>query len=90
MGQLSNTAVIFVASGVVDGGGFWLDADGKAHRIPPWDPETLAQLTVGATILNNAKNISNPSLSRHFETIAQEVITEIMAEVEHHLDSAVS
>jgi hypothetical protein len=90
MPPIKNTAVIFISSGVfVDGGGFWIDANGHIHRIPPWNPETLAQLTVGATMLNNARHITDTNLGRQVESIAQEVITGAMPQLEKQLGATI-
>lgn len=42
-----------------DGGGIYVDGNGKIHRIPPWSPDTMRQLKavsalVGVAITNDA------------------------------------
>jgi hypothetical protein len=90
MGQMTNTAIIFIASDIlIDGGGFWIDSEGHIHRIPPWKPGTLAKLTVGATMLNNSRHITNTDLSRQVEKIAEEVITGALPQIEEHIGAAI-
>ena len=49
----------------------------------------LAQLTVGATMLNNARHITDTNLGRQVESIAQEVITGVMPQLEKQLGATI-
>ncbi|MEO8288163.1 MAG: hypothetical protein ABI670_17180 [Chloroflexota bacterium] len=86
MEECINTAVIFVPSDVLgNGGGFWIDATGKAHSIAPWNPAILTQLTVGTTMLSRSIQFGNTSIGECIESVAREVIAEVMPRVGEHL-----
>ena len=67
-------AAVFVSPGVkTDGGGFYIDAQGHIHRIPPWDPQVRSELEVASSLVAAAGNLHNRELASEVTTVAQKI-----------------
>jgi hypothetical protein len=71
--------IAFVSPGVLtDAGGFiiYIGSDGKVHvkRVPPWDPETRAELQAAFAVLEHAGQIRNQAVAQQFLAVSERVI----------------
>jgi len=67
-------AAIFVSPGVkVDGGGFYIDAQGHIHRIPPWDPGVRTDLETASSLVAAAGNLRDRELATQVNAVAQKI-----------------
>jgi hypothetical protein len=63
-----------------DGGGLSIGADGKVHRIPPWSPETMAELRA-ANRLVQAARVSREVPVAEVNALAERLIAKALPEV---------
>ena len=79
--------IAFISPGVLtDAGGFiiYIGSDGKVHikRVPPWNPETLAELQTAVGVLENVGHIQNRAIQDEFVKVAQNVIAKHAGELQ--------
>jgi len=63
-----------------DGGGFWVDRNGKIHRIPPYDPEIFRQLKAVSALVNVAAH-HDGAIAREAEALAETLSTTAIPEI---------
>lgn len=51
--------IYFIGQYGTDAGGWYLGADGKIHRIPGWNPESMVELTAALSIIRIANQIKD-------------------------------
>lgn len=54
--------IIFIGGGT-DAGGWYIGSDGKIHRIPGWNPDSMVELTHAVNILREAGRLKTPGLA---------------------------
>jgi hypothetical protein len=70
---------MMVLFGGGDGGGFWVGADGKVHKIPPWTPDNMALLRASAAILKAGLHVSgHASLANELSAVAEKVTSSVI------------
>src|SRR5258708_40329193 len=69
---------MMVLFGGGDGGGFWIGADGKVHKIPPWTPDTMAVLRASAAILKASSHVSGSSLTHELTAVAEKLTASVI------------
>ena len=72
---------MMVLFGGGDGGGFWVGADGKIHRIPPWNPELLRQLRAANAVLSAAEGLGEKGLGGELHGIGERLTATAIPEV---------
>jgi hypothetical protein len=60
-----------------DGGGIYVGADGKVHRIPPWSPETMAELRA-ANRLVQAGRLQRDAANAHLGELVQGLLAKAL------------
>lgn len=63
-----------------DGGGIYVGADGKIHRIPPWNPEVLLQLRA-VNALVGVGTLSDTGLTHEVTALAERLSTKVIPQV---------
>lgn len=54
----------FMSPGVgTDAGGWYIGRDGKIHRVPGWNPETMTDLSRAVSVIREAAQFKTPGLS---------------------------
>jgi hypothetical protein len=53
---------IYFLSGT-DGGGWYIGADGKIHRNPPWQPDAMLELSLAINVIREAGRLKTPGLA---------------------------
>lgn len=71
---------MLVLFGGGDGGGFYVGADGKIHRIPPWNPEITAQLKA-VSALAGVSTLHDAALTKEVGTLAERLSTKVIPQV---------
>jgi hypothetical protein len=83
-------AAIFVSPGVkVDGGGFWIDAQGHIHRIPPWNPEALRDIDLAASLYAHADSIKSREIRADLQALAAKLVAAHVGEIQRSVGQAV-
>jgi len=54
-----------------DGGGIYIDANGRPHRIPPWSPDVMAQLKAANVLTTAAQRVAVPDLGKEMSGLAE-------------------
>ena len=74
--QLTRNAIfVFVSPGVlVDGGGFYVDANGHIHRIPPWDPQVRAALDAASALFAHASLVRDPEIGKQLSALGESIV----------------
>ena len=55
--------IYFVGHIGSDAGGWYIDGNGKIHRVPGWNPEAMSELSHAVTILRDASQLKTPGLA---------------------------
>lgn len=79
--------IAFISPGVLtDAGGFivYVGSDGKLHvkRVPPWNPETAAELGAAFAAIDGASRIKNQVVAQQFLNAATHVLGQHLGELE--------
>lgn len=64
-----------------DGGGFYIGADGKLHRIPPWNPETMAELKAVNALAAASQQLANKGLAKDMFSLAERVSSTVIPQI---------
>ncbi len=63
-----------------DGGGFWVGADGKIHRIPPYGPDILRELRAVSALVGVAA-LHDGAITNEAGALAERLSTTVIPEV---------
>ena len=76
--------IYFIGRFGTDAGGWYIGADGKIHRIPGWNPESMIELTAALSIIRVANQIKderfNSSIMKEAYGFAQKQLGEHLSE----------
>ena len=78
----ARVGVVFVLFGGGDAGGFYIDGNGKLHKIPPYDPGVLREVELGATLLSRAAQVRDKDLRGRMESLGESLISAHAAELQ--------
>ncbi len=54
----------FMGSGIgTDAGGWYIGRDGKIHRVPGWNPESMTDLSRSVSVIRSAAQLKAPGLA---------------------------
>lgn len=71
---------MFILFGGGDGGGIWVDANGKIHPIPPWNPDTMLQLKA-VSALTGVATINDAGLTKEAGALAERLSTKVIPQL---------
>ena len=71
----AQAGVVFILFGGGDAGGFYIDGNGKLHKIPPYDPGVLREVELGVTMLSRAAKVRDKDLSGRLESLGESLIS---------------
>ena len=63
-----------------DGGGFYVGADGKIHRIPPWAPDIQVQLKAVSALVG-LETLHEAGLTKEATTLAERLSTKVIPQI---------
>lgn len=72
---------MFILFGGGDAGGFWIGADGKIHRIPPWNPDVLAQLKAVSSLVALGTQVQDAAIVKEAGALAERLSTTVIPKV---------
>lgn len=79
--------LLAVGPGFGGDGGFWyIGADGKLHRVPPWSPDVMRDLNAAATLVSVAQNLKEGEVSRQLTAVAEKLISAHTHEIQQHTE----
>jgi hypothetical protein len=55
--------IYFIGRVGTDAGGWYIGSDGKIHRVPGWNPESMVDLTHAIGVLREASQLKTPGLA---------------------------
>jgi hypothetical protein len=64
-----------------DGGGIYIDANGKIHRIPPWDPHVMNELKATNAVLRAAAGLSDKGMVGQLSEFGERLTTATIPEL---------
>lgn len=54
----------FMSPGIgTDAGGWYIGPDGKIHRVPGWNPESMTDLSRAVSVIRGAAQLKAPGLA---------------------------
>jgi hypothetical protein len=72
-----------VGPGYGNDGGFWyIGADGKLHRVPPWNPELFKDINAAATLLSIAQGIKQSEISKQLVDVSERLVAGHVKEIQ--------
>jgi hypothetical protein len=71
----AQAGVVFILFGGGDAGGFYIDSNGKLHKIPPYDPGVLREVELGVTMLSRAAQVRDKELGARLESLGESLIS---------------
>jgi hypothetical protein len=74
--------IYFIGQVGTDAGGWYIGPDGKIHRIPGWNPESMVELTSALGIIREAGQLKTPGLT---EATVKGVMEFAQKEIATHL-----
>lgn len=76
--------IYFISGGGfgTDAGGWYIGPDGKIHKVPPWNPESMFDLVNSVTILGAASRIKERGFS---DSIIKEVLPSVHKQLDSHV-----
>lgn len=69
-----------------DGGGIYVGADGKVHRIPPWTPDIQVQLKAVSALVA-LENAHETTLTREATALAERLSTKVIPQITKTVDT---
>ncbi len=63
-----------------DGGGFYVGADGKIHRIPPWTPDVQVQLKAVSALVA-LDGVHETGLAKEATALAERLSTKVIPQI---------
>src|SRR5438128_2344103 len=69
---------MLVLFGGGDAGGIYIGPDGKVHRIPPWNPEILAQLKAVKALTAAAAVVRDAALGKQIASLAEHISSTVI------------
>lgn len=54
--------IYFIGRIGTDAGGWYIDANGKVHRVPGWNPEAMIDLSRAISVIREAGQFKTPGL----------------------------
>ena len=63
-----------------DGGGIYVGADGKIHRIPPYSPDTLLELRAVSALVNVA-TLHDGAVTKEASALAERLSTKVIPQL---------
>lgn len=72
---------MMVLFGGGDGGGIYIDANSRLHRIPPWDPQIMAQLKAANALTSAADRLATADVGKELHTIAERLTSSVVPQV---------
>ena len=54
-----------------DGGGIYIGADGKIHRIPPWNPDVMKELKAANAVLSAAEGLHDKAVAKELHGLGE-------------------
>jgi hypothetical protein len=74
---------IAVSPGFGGDGGYWyIGADGKLHRVPPWSPEVFRDLNAAASLLSMAEGIKQVGIRKQLIGLSEELVVGHIKEIQ--------
>jgi hypothetical protein len=73
-----------------DGGGIYIGADGKIHRIPPWTPDFMLELKAVNALTAASQRLGNAGLAKEMFSLAERVSTTVVPEIAKSVHGGVS
>ncbi len=64
-----------------DGGGIYVDANGRIHRIPPWTPDVLAQLKAVNEVLRASRYAAAKPMAGEMHAFAEKLTTMLVPHI---------
>jgi hypothetical protein len=70
--------IVFIGNIGTDAGGWYIDANGKIHRIPGWNPEQMTDLSHALTGLRALSQIKSAGVAeRAFGAVRELVVKQV-------------
>ena len=63
-----------------DGGGFYVGADGRIHRIPPWTPDVQAQLKAVSALVA-LDGVHESGIAKEATALAERLSTKVIPQI---------
>lgn len=74
----------FMGPGIgTDAGGWYIGRDGKIHRVPGWNPESMVELSRAVTVIREAAQLKTTGLAE--ATLKAGVLELAFKEVQAHV-----